>query len=90
MLAARHGLPACYPWPQYVEAGGLMSYGADLSWAYKQIGVHAARILNGDKPNDLPAQLPSTFSMTINLRAAKALQLPIPAPLLVGADQVIE
>jgi ABC-type uncharacterized transport system substrate-binding protein len=89
-LAARHGLPACYPWPNYVEAGGLMSYGTNLTWAYEQIGVYAGRILKGDKPSDLPVQLPTAFTTTINLKAAKALQLPIPRSLELGADRVIE
>ncbi len=89
-LAARFALPACYPWPQYVEDGGLLSYGTDLNWAFDQIGTYAARILKGAVPNDLPVQLPLTFKTSINLKAASALKLTIPPLLLVGADRVIE
>src|SRR5262245_55548651 len=67
-LAARHKLPASYPWPEYAEAGGLLSYGTTLVWAYEQIGAYASRILRGAKPNDLPVQLPTTFEMIINLK----------------------
>jgi putative ABC transport system substrate-binding protein len=89
VLAARHALPVCYPWPQYVDAGGLMSYGPNLTWAYEQIGLYTGRILNGDKPGNLPVQLPTTFEMTINLRTANALGLTI-SPLGLVADKIIE
>lgn len=89
-LAARHALPACYPWPQYVEDGGLVSYGTDLNWAFAEIGTYAARILKGAVPDDLPVQLPLTFRTTINLKTANSLQLTIPQLLLVSADRVIE
>jgi putative ABC transport system substrate-binding protein len=89
-LAARHSLAACYPWPLYVGAGGLMSYGTDLNWAFEQIANYAARILKGASPGELPVQLASKFSTVINLRTAKAMQLSIPPLLLVGADRVIE
>jgi putative ABC transport system substrate-binding protein len=89
-LAAYHRLPACYPWPQYVDAGGLISYGANLAWAYEQNGVYAARILKGEKPGDLPVQLPTIFETTINLRTAKAMSIDIPQRLLVTAERVIE
>ena len=89
-LAARHALPVCYPWPQYVEEGGLISYGTNLIWAYEQIGEYAGRLLKGDKPDDLPVQFPKTYETTINLRTAKALGLSIPPLLLVGANNVIE
>jgi len=88
--ATRHALPGCYPWPQYVDAGGLISYGASLTWAYEVIGEYAARILKGEKPGDLPVQLPSKFSTTINLKTAKILQIEIPLPMQVSADRVIE
>ena len=89
-LAARLALPACYPWPQYVEDGGLVSYGTDLNWAFDQIGNYAARILKGAVPNDLPVQLPVSFRTSINLKTANALNLTIPPLVLVGADRVIE
>jgi putative ABC transport system substrate-binding protein len=89
-LAARHKLPASYPWPQYADAGGLMSYGATLAWAYQQIGLYASRILKGAVPGDLPVQLPTTFEMVINLKAAGELGIAISPFLLAAADRVIE
>lgn len=89
-LAAKHALPVCYPWPQYVDAGGLISYGTNLTWAYEQVGAYAARILKGAKAEELPVQLPQTFETTINLKTAKALALTIPPLLLVGAGRIIE
>jgi putative ABC transport system substrate-binding protein len=88
--AARLRLPAVYPWRQYIEAGGLMSYGPSIREVYRQIGHYAGRILKGAKPDYLPVQMPTTFELILNLKAAKTLGLSLPYPLLVTATEVIE
>ncbi len=89
-LAARHQLPAVYPFRYFVTSGGLLSYGPDLIDQYRRAAGYVDRILKGAKPADLPVQAPTKYQLVINNKAAKALGLTVPNTLLVSADEVIE
>jgi ABC-type uncharacterized transport system substrate-binding protein len=89
-LATRHQLPALYEFRDFVEAGGLMCYGADMKEVYRHLAFYVDRIFRGARPSDLPVEQPTKFDLVINLKTAKALGLTIPPSLLARADQVIE
>lgn len=89
-LAAVHEIPASYVFAGIVSAGGLISYGASQTDAYRRAGIYVARILRGEKPGDLPIELPAKYDLAINLKTAKALGLTVPPAMVALADEVIQ
>jgi putative tryptophan/tyrosine transport system substrate-binding protein len=89
-LARRYAVPTIFPRREFSTSGGLVSYGSNLSDAYRQLGIYAARVLKGDKPANLPVVLPTRFDLIVNLKTAKSLGIELPTGILLRADEVIE
>jgi putative ABC transport system substrate-binding protein len=89
-LATRHAVTAIYPSRFWAEAGGLMSYGSDFMDLHRRVGIYTARVLNGEKPGNIPILRAAKFELVINVATAKAFGLAVPSTLLATADEVIE
>jgi putative ABC transport system substrate-binding protein len=89
-LASLHAVPAIYEWREFAAAGGLISYGPNLTAVHREAGIYVGKILKGAKPADLPVQQPNKFELVLNLKTAKALGLTVPQSLIAGATEVIE
>jgi len=89
-LAAKNRLPAVYPWREFVDAGGFMSYGPNVADLFRRSATYVDKILKGAKPGELPVEQPTKFELVINMKTVKVLGLKIPQSILARADQVIE